>query len=145
MGTLNLYENDFYAWTQEQAKLLKDKALDKLDINNLFEEIESMGKHEKRELSSRLEVLLMHLLKWKYQPARQCKSWQRTIKIQRIDLIKHLKSNPSLNAIVNEYIQDAYETAVLKAAEETNLDEENFPEHCEWTSEQILNNSFLPS
>ena len=144
-SALNLYDQDFYAWTQEQAKLIKEKNFDKLDLTHLFEEVESMGKHEKRELGSRLTVLLMHLLKWKYQPARQCKSWIRTIKEQRIEVEEVLEENPSLKNIVNEYLSHGYKKAILKAAEETNLDDDVFPTNCEWTIDQILDNDFYPS
>lgn len=80
------YENDFYGWTQQQAALLKAGRLNDLDIVNLIEEIETMGRSEKRELQSRLMVLLVHLLKWKYQPARRGRSWLLTIKGQRMNL-----------------------------------------------------------
>lgn len=144
-AVLNLYDQDFYAWTQEQAKLIKTKAFEKLDIANLFEEVESMGKHEKRELGNRLTVLLMHLLKWKYQPARQCKSWKLTLKEQRNELKFHLKENQSLTNpnTFQETFDHAYSVAILKAAEETNLDEEVFPETCEWTVTQILDDEFF--
>ncbi len=146
-NTANLYETDFYAWTQQQEELLRQKKINNLDLIHLQEELHLMGATEKRELSHRLEVLLMHLLKWKYQPARQCKSWTRTIKVQRLDITQHLRSNPSLNAKVNEYISNAYEKAVIFAADETNLDEEVFPNNCEWSVAQILDldNNFLPS
>ena len=144
-AALNLHDQDFYAWTQEQARLIKDNLLGKLDLIHLQEELISMGASERRELDSRLSVLLMHLLKWKYQPARQCKSWIRTIKIQRIEVIKHLKSNPSLRAVAGEYLLDAYDTAILKAAEETNLDDDVFPTSCEWTIDQVLDDNFYPN
>ncbi len=146
-NTANLYETDFYAWTQQQEELLRQKKINNLDLIHLQEELHLMGATEKRELSHRLEVLLMHLLKWKYQPARQCKSWTRTIKVQRLDITQHLRSNPSLKAKVNEYISNAYEKAVIFAADETNLDEEVFPNNCEWSVAQILDldNNFLPS
>lgn len=142
---LNLYEKDFYAWTQNQAKFIKEKAFNKLDLNNLFEEIESMGKQEKRELGSRIAVLLMHLLKWKYQPSRQCKSWRLTIKEQRLEVKEVLRDNPSLKANLTQYIDDAYQKAILKASDETNLDEDVFPKVCEWTVKQILDNDFFPN
>ena len=79
-AALSLYEKDFFAWTQEQARLIKAKAFDKLDISHLFEEVEDMGNRHADEVESRLSVLLMHLLKWKYQPNLQSKSWQLTVK-----------------------------------------------------------------
>ena len=143
-----LYEQDFYAWTQVQEKLIKQRAFDKLDLIHLQEELHSMGVSEKRELSHRLEMLLMHLLKWKYQPTYiNKKSWERTIKEQRIKLHRHLKDNPSLKneTTFNERFIEAYETAILLAAEETGLDEKNFPVSCEWTQPQVLDDSFFPN
>ena len=148
MGTLDLYETDFYAWTQQQARLIKEKAFDKLDITHLFEEVESMGKHEQRELTSRLEILLMHLLKWKYQPNYANKnSWKYTIKEQRKKLNAHLRENPSLKNpnTFNERFLDAYDTAILKAVEETGLDENIFPKICPFSIDQVFNSEFYPN
>jgi hypothetical protein len=143
-----LYEKDFYAWTQEQANFIKAKDFNKLDFVHLQEELQIMGASEKRELESRLEKLLMHLLKWKYQPTYiNKKSWERTIKEQRIKLGRHLKDNPSLTnqSTFDERFKEAYETAILRAAEETGLDEDIFPNNCEWTAKQILDNEFYPN
>jgi len=148
MDTLNLYDLDFYAWTQEQAKLIKAKAFDKLDLIHLLEEVEDMGKHEKRELSSRLEVLIMHLLKWKFQPNYENKnSWKYTIKEQRRKIIFHLEDNPSLKnpEQFNVVFSRCYETAIYEAIKETGLDEAIFPRQCPWTIEQILDNDFFPN
>ncbi len=144
----NLYETDFYAWTQEQVKLINNGEIDKLDLVNLQEEIDSMGKHEKRELISRLTVLIMHLLKWKYQPNYENKnSWKYTIKEQRKEIYYHLKDNPSLKN--QEYLQAsferAYEFAIYDAIRETGLSEKNFPETCEWNLTQILDDEFYPN
>lgn len=143
----NLYERDFYAWTQEQAELIKKKSLNKLDLVNLLEEIESMGKHEKRELSSRLTVLIMHLLKWKYQPNYANKnSWKYTIKEQRKEISYHLEDNPSLTnpECLQTVLTRSYLSAVYEAIRETGLPEKTFPSTCEWTIEQILDDSFFP-
>jgi hypothetical protein len=148
METLNLYDKDFYAWTQEQAKFIKEKAFAKLDLIHLFDEVESMGKHEQRELTSRLEILLMHLLKWKYQPNYANKnSWKYTIKEQRKKLNSHLKENPSLKnpETFNERFLDAYDTAILRAVEETGLDENVFSKDCPFTEEQVFDNEFYPN
>jgi hypothetical protein len=146
-AALNLYDQDFYAWTQEQAKLIKDNLLGKLDLIHLQEELISMGASEKRELGHRLEKLLMHLLKWKYQPNLQCRSWRLTVKEQRKKLLMHLKDNPSLKntETFTERFSAAYDTAVLKAAQETGLDEDIFPEECEWSITEILSDNFLPN
>ncbi|HRG61604.1 MAG TPA: DUF29 domain-containing protein [Burkholderiales bacterium] len=143
--TANLYEKDFFAWTQEQAKYIKDRAFEKLDLTHLFEEIESMGAKEKSELKNRMAQLMMHLLKWKYQPARQCRSWQNTIYDQREELQDLLSDNPSLNSKIDEYFVKSYKKAVREAASETGLDESVFPVNCEWSVEQILTDDFYPN
>lgn len=145
MSTVNLYEKDFFAWTQEQVELIKKKAFDRLDLVHLLEEVESMGKREKRELASRLEVLLMHLLKWKYQQDEQSKSWQRTIREQRHQIKMVLDDNPSLKTLISECVIKAYQYARTSAADETGVFLKNFPETCEWNIDQVLNDGFYPS
>jgi len=139
-----LYETDFYAWANEQAALLRSGQLAAADIENIAEEIESMGKGEKRELVNRLVVLLHHLLKWQYQPKRRGSSWEATIKIQRRDLARHMRDNPSLNAKLPEAIEDAYGDSIIAAADETALPEAIFPSVCPWSSEQIMDHGFWP-
>jgi hypothetical protein len=143
MGTLkSLYNSDFYAWTQQQAQLLRNKALSELDIIHLAEELEAMGRSEKRELASRLEVLLLHLLKWQFQPGFRSRSWRLTIKEQRLRLEKHLGENPSLKALLPEYLDSAYQLAVIGAEKETGLDV--FPDNCPYLAEEIFDQAFLP-
>lgn len=144
MGALSLYDKDFYAWTQEQARLIKERAVDRLDFTHLFDEVECMGASEVRELESRLEVLLTHLLKWKYQPPRRGASWELTIKEQRKRIEKRLKKMPSLKSILDEAFIDAYEVATYEAAKVTKLSFNAFPEQCPWTQEQALDNNFFP-
>jgi hypothetical protein len=98
MVTSQLYETDFYAWTLEQAKLLKQGQLNQLDIVNLIEEIESLGKREKQELRNRLGILIGHLLKWRYQSDKRSNSWKATIREQRRRIKEHLEENPSLKS-----------------------------------------------
>ena len=133
----SLYEQDFYAWANEQATLLRSGKLSAADIEHIAEEIESMGKAEKRELVSRLAVLLMHLLKWQFQPQGRCTSWRLTIKEQRRELADHLADNPSLKAKLDEAITSAYGRAQLSAARETSLPESTFPETCPWTFQDM--------
>ena len=135
---MSLYDQDFYQWTQEQAALLKAGTLAQLDIENLIEEVESMGRSEKRELVSRLTVLLAHMLKWDYQPSRQGKSWENTIKVQRIDIRQVLKDSPGLKHQFEDIVYLAYEKAVIFASDETDLPETAFPETCPYTIEQIM-------
>jgi hypothetical protein len=145
MPNNNLYDRDFHAWANEQAALLRAGALAGADIAHIAEEIESMGRTEKRELISRLAVLLMHLLKWEYQPTLRGNSWRATIKVQRRELARHLDDNRSLRTKLPEAIGDAYGDAILNAARETGLDESAFPAQCPWSFEQIAGNDFWPS
>ena len=142
---LNLYDQDFYAWTQEQAKLIKQKVFKRVDIAHLEEELESMGASEQRSLESKLTQLMMHMLKLKYQPDYiNTKSWIRSIKFQRNDIHRILKKSPSLHAKINEFLSDVYENAILMAANETGLEEDECPSICEWSSQQVLDNTFYP-
>ena len=143
MSTL-AYDQDFYGWTQEQARLLREHRISELDFENLLEEIESMGKSEKRELESRLEALLMHLLKWQYQPNFQGKSWKLTIREQRAKSIRHLKENQSLKGLLSEVFGYAYEDARMWVARETGLPLDIFPASCPWTFDQVTNPEFFP-
>jgi hypothetical protein len=140
----DLYEQDFYAWANEQAALLRAGKLAAADIENIAEEIESMGRGEKRELINRLSVLLAHLLKWRFQPERRDHSWIYTIREQRLQIARHMKDNPSLHAKTAEAIADAYETAVLAAAEDSGLVEKTFPQACPFSFEQVVAEDFWP-
>ena len=135
---MSLYEQDFYQWTQEHAGLLKAGALSQLDVENLIEEVESMGKSQKKELFSRLTILLMHLLKWDYQPEFQSRSWKSTIVTQRKEIRNLLEDNPSLRRIIQEKADILYRDAVEIASAETGLSESSFPETCPYTIEYIM-------
>ncbi len=140
----SLYERDFQAWATEQANLLRARKFSALDTENLIEEIESMGKSEKRALESRLEGLLMHLLKWQYQPDRQSHSWRATIEYQRLGVEEILADNPGLKPALPEFVNLAYRKARLAAAAETNLAIAAFPAHCPYTFEEMLDRNFWP-
>jgi len=139
-----LYDQDFFAWANEQARLLRAGKLAEADIDHIAEEIESMGRAEKRELISRLSVLLLHLLKWQYQPARRGASWEVTIRNQRRALADHLMDNPSLKARFAEAVARAYEDARGEAYAETGLPEAMFPATCAWSADQIMASDFWP-
>lgn len=141
----NLYDQDFYAWANEQAGLLRAGKLTQADIEHIAEEIESMGKSEKRELVNRLSVLLMHLLKWQFQPTARSTSWRLTIEEQRDRLVDHLADNPSLKATIETSIVTAQRLAILGAARETGLDVGTFPTLCPWSFEQIIASDFWPT
>jgi hypothetical protein len=144
MTTIN-YETDIIAWANEQAWLVRNKQFDLLDIEHIAEEIEDVGKSEQRELASRLSVLMAHLLKWCYQPERQSRSWQMTIRNQRRAIQLHLKQVPSLKTKLNdaEWQEIIWGDAVYQAAKETGLD--NFPDNCPWSIENILSDLWLPT
>lgn len=139
-----LYERDFYAWANEQAALLRAGKLDSADIENIAEEIKSMGRGEKRELVNRLAVLLLHLLKWRFQPSLRGNSWRLTIKEQRYRLRHHMNDNPSLQSQLGEAMSDAYGLAQINAERQTGLAVGTFPETCPFTFEQAMSEDFWP-
>ena len=138
------YNKDFYAWLIKSADLLRKHQFDQVDIEHIAEELEAMSKSEKRELISRLTVLLAHLLKWHYQPALRSRSWKNTIFTQRIDISELLEDSPSLQYDIGDKISVAYEKARLSAEDETGLDKNNFPEQCPYTLTQTLKKDFFP-
>ena len=139
------YESDIVAWAGEQARLLRAGRFELLDIANIAEEIEDVGRAEQRELMSRMAVLLAHLLKWQYQPERRGNSWRRTIQIQREQLRRALKKTPSLKTLLanEEWWEGVWGDAWVEAARETGLD--NFPEACPWTFAEIRDDGWLPA
>ncbi|MEI7610955.1 MAG: DUF29 domain-containing protein [Rhodospirillaceae bacterium] len=142
--SITLYKQDFHAWANEQAALLRAGKLAAADIDLIAEEIESMGKTEKRELVNRLTVLLLHLLKWRFQPERRGASWEATITVQRDDVADHLSDNPSLTPTLPDAISSAYRKAAILAAGETGLAKSTFPAVCPWPTKQILDEGFWP-
>ena len=139
-----LYELDFYAWTQQQATLLREKKWSDLDIQNLVEEIESLGRQERRELKNRLTVLLAHLLKWEFQPGNRSRSWLATIREQRTQVLQLLAENPSLQPYLPEALENVYQSGLNLAVGETSLSYRVFPKKCCYSLKQILNSEFLP-
>jgi hypothetical protein len=134
----DLYDRDFYAWTAEQAGLLRAGNLSDADIAHIAEEIESMGRSEKRELVSRLAVLLLHLLKWRFQPSRRGRSGEVSIANTRDQLAEDLDDNPSLKAGLEGAMAVAYRRARRVAELETGLPESAFPVGCPWTFDQAM-------
>jgi len=140
----NLYETDFYAWTERQADLLKKRRFAEVDIANVAEELEAMGRSEKRQFVSRLAQLLMHLLKWVKEPERRTNSWKYSIRNQRHGLAKLLKESPSLKHAIESRLAEAYDDALKLASVETCLDESAFPATCPYTFDQVMDNDFWP-
>ncbi|MBW4517362.1 MAG: DUF29 domain-containing protein [Timaviella obliquedivisa GSE-PSE-MK23-08B] len=139
--TTSLYETDFYAWTQEQVNLLRDRQWSQIDLHNLIDEVESLGKQQRQELRNRLSVLLSHLLKWEYQPHRS-RSWLATIRVQRRDTLRLLKENPSLKSALADTLPEAYENGKDLAMGETDLPKQTFPLLCPYPLSQVLESRF---
>ena len=143
-GGTDTYEGDLYAWAAAQATLLRAGRFSELDVQNIAEEIEALGRGERRKLESHLAVLLLHLLKWSYQPERQGRSWRLTIVEQRRQLTRHLGENPSLRAVQDEALANAYGDAVLRAEIETGLLRDMFPWACPYSFDQVMDDGFWP-
>ena len=141
----SLYEQDFYLWLQTTINLLKEGKFAEIDLENLLEELESMGRRDKNALKSNLRVLLMHLLKYKYQPEKQTNSWHYTIIEHRIRLEDTFKTSPSLYRFFEDIFNESYQNARKLAAGETGLSIEIFPPESPFTVEEVLNSDFLPT
>lgn len=141
---LPLYERDFYAWTQEQAEKVRGRAHNDIDWENVAEEIDSVGRSQKKEIRSRLAVLLQHLLKWEHQPELRSHSWQSTISEQRTSLQGTLTDSPSLESFPAEALGWSYALAVRRAVRETRLPAASFPDDCPYSVQQVLDDAFLP-
>jgi hypothetical protein len=143
------YEIDFVAWTERQASLLHAHRFELealgIDVANLVDEVETLGRSERRELRSRLETLLIHLLKWQYQPKRQSSSWSDTTWEQRGQLDDILNASPSLRRALNAEVKNVYLRARHRAAIQTRLPLEIFPADCPWTVAQVLDVNFWPN
>ena len=148
----SLYDTDFYSWSMQQAELVRQGRFSELDIDNLIEEIEDMGKSQYRALTSALGQLLMHLLKWQMQSGRDDQhimedwhsSWQISIGKQRPDIWLVLQQNPGLKSRLDEACAQAYKWARERAAVEMRCSKDLFPESSPWTFEQIMQEGFLP-
>jgi hypothetical protein len=137
-----LYERDLYAWSQEQARLLKARRFGDIDAENIAEEILDVGSNEYDKLESALRILLMHVLKWDYQPERRSSSWEATIRVQRRHALLQLQKNPSLKSRWDEAITRAYDDARDLAQGETDLPLETFPEICPYDWGEIADRRF---
>lgn len=142
MTTKLLYESDFYHWTVDQVRSLRLGKLDSLDLENLAEEIESLGNQQRSELENRLAILLGHLLKWDLQPNLRGKSWRSTIREQRRQIQKLITKNPSLKSYLDEAMSEGYESALDLVVRETPFDYQELPQGCPYAIAQIFDNNF---
>jgi hypothetical protein len=134
----SLYDEDFLAWTEQQATLVRAGRLDQLDLENLAEELDTMGRSEWSELENRLEVVLMHMLKWDHQPARRSRSWLGTMREQRNALRRLLRRSPSLKRDLGATVAEVYPDALGRASDETGLSPSAFPGQLPYTVAQVL-------
>jgi len=135
---LRAYKQDYAGWAEDTATAIEEGRFDEIDRAALADEIRDLSKSEKARIESALRMLLIHLLKAKYQPARHTKSWDHTIDIQRLHVARYLRESPSLHAQLDQVLADAYETARFDAENETGLMLDTFPETCEWTAAEVL-------
>ncbi len=139
-----LYETDFVEWTTRTAQLLREGRFDELDIRHLAEEVEDIGKSERRELENRLTVLLSHLLKWQFQTERRGRSWKSTITTQRNAVARILRDAPSLKSYLAATLSDCYCDDRKLAAADTELPSDSFPSICPYKLAQILDTEYFP-
>jgi len=144
MSANPLYKADFYRWANQQSALLEARHFTELDQENLIEEIQSMGRSVQRELESRLEILLMHLLKWCFQTELRGNSWRLTIEDQRRKITRFINKNPSLKSMIDETLDNAYGDDIISAARQTGISRFVFPLQCPWLLNQVINNDFWP-
>jgi hypothetical protein len=144
--TTTSYDKDVILWSEEQARLLRAGRFAKLDIEHLADEIEDVGKSEKRELASRMAVLLAHLLKWRSQPENRSKSWRATIVVQRKRIVLALNETPSLKSVMRnrDWQEGVWLDAIAQAQKETGLAEPESPEASPWTMDQAADPDFWP-
>lgn len=138
------YHRDFYSWLMTNVQLIRQGRFSEVDTEHVTEELECMGRSEKRELINRLTVLLVHLLKWQFQTAKHSKSWCNTLTIQRNDLLDLLEDSPSLRYELEQHIEKAYGKAKLIAEDETGIEKTLFPQYCPYSFEQIVDQEFFP-
>lgn len=140
------YDQDFYAWTQAQAAFLREGAWRELDMPNLAEEIDSLGKSDRRAIRSHLKILVLHLLKWQYQPSMRQSghSWRSSITNARDEIAVLLEDSPSLRRHVAALLTQGYPSARDTVSDETHLPLATFPIACPWTVEQVLDTAFWP-
>ena len=140
----SLYEQDYYLWLKKTQEQLTSRDFSHLDVSNLIEELADMGKSEKRAVESNLAILIMHLLKYQFQPEKCSNNWLFTIREHRRRLERLFKDSPSLKRYFTEIFSECYQDARELASAETGLPLEMFPSDPPFTTEEVLNPTFLP-
>jgi Domain of unknown function DUF29 len=139
-----LYEADFAQWAEQTAQMLKDGRLSEVDLENLIEEVEDLSRRERDALYSNLKIILLHLLKWEFQPHKQTNSWRASIREHRQRIKQQVKKSPSLKAYPEEILSECYAEARELASDETGLPLMTFPAECPYAITDILDTAFLP-
>ena len=139
-----LYDKDYLKWIEITVEKLRVGDYSNIDWEKLIEEIEDMGRSERRSLESNLVVVLMHLLKWVFQPDQRSGSWKGSIAEHRRRIRKSLQDSPSLKPYLEEVFSECYSDAVEQASAETGLSIEKFPQLCVYTSAEALDSNFFP-
>jgi len=139
-----LYDEDFCAWILATIKLLRQRQFTEIDITHVAEELEDIGKRERRSLEGHIRNVTLHMLKWYSQPEKRSVSWRQSIRNGRIEIQKLLRDSPSLVGQVSQMLNDEYPAARADAVDETGLSEETFPTQCPFTAEQVLDTGFWP-
>ena len=142
--TDRLYDKDFNLWIERESKYLRNGNTEKLDLENILEEIEALGKRDRRALESQIVRLLHHLLKWVKRPERRGSSWQLTIINSRDEISKLLEDSPSLEKKIESLFEKCYTSAVKNAMVETGLKKKDFPKESSWSLREILEEDFWP-
>jgi hypothetical protein len=148
MAVKDLYDLDFFEWTQQNAELLRKGCLSEIDVENLAEEVADMGKRDRREMDSCLSRLMVHLLKWEMQPALRYgqsgrSSWLNSIVHSRLMLTRIFKQS-NLRRLAEESVVEVYPGAISEASVQTQIDPEKFPQRCPYTVAQLLDQDYLP-
>lgn len=137
-------DDDYALWAAEQAALVRARRVDRLDAENVAEELDGLGRSEEHQIDSRLEVLLTHLLKWQFQPGKRKPGWKASIDEQRVRLARILRKSPSLRSYPAESLRGSFIIGRNQAVSETGLDETVFPETCPYTVEQVFDPDYFP-
>ena len=141
------YQRDYYGWIQHNVHAIREGRFKEVDWPNVAEELEDMGKSERRAVRSQLARLVAHLLKWSYEPeARRLSenSWRATIEDARDSMRELVKESPSFQPQLPDFLSSAYRSALAQVVAETNLPKKTFPAACPWTLEQVLDDDFWP-
>ncbi len=138
------YSTDFSSWISQTAQLLREQRWQELDLPKLIEEVEDLGKSERRGIASQLTRLLLHLLKWQYQPQRRSDSWLDSITDARTQIELAIEDSPSLRSYPTEQLEESYQRARRQAAKQTSMELLAFPTTCPYSLELVLAEDWLP-